>query len=81
MTNNLQGDQRVTESKHERFQRLAKKRAEKVAEELRKIGNLSSPNYQSEPEEVEKLFEYLQDRLNECRDRFRSIRRVKSLDF
>lgn len=54
----------------------------RVADELRKVGNLGSANYEYTPEEVERLFQYLEDRMAEARARFRRYgsRRVPPLD-
>ena len=41
--------------KHANFRRLAQARTEKVLEELRSLVNLSSPNYEFEDAEVERL--------------------------
>ena len=73
----------MTETKNEEFQRLAKKRAEKVAEELRKIGSLSSPIYKYEEDQVAHLFEYIQHRVQEARKKFTnpSSRSAPSLEF
>jgi hypothetical protein len=57
--------------KHANFRRLAQARTERVLEELRKLANLSSPNYEFEDTEVEKIFDTIQDGLEEARGRFR----------
>ncbi len=60
----------MREDRNERFRRLAKARAEKIADELRKIGNLASPNYEYSEEEVEKMFAYLTARMDDSRSKF-----------
>jgi hypothetical protein len=57
--------------KHSNFRRLAQARTESVLEALRKLSNLSSPNYEFEDSEVEKIFDAIQDGVEEARGRFR----------
>jgi len=73
----------MDETRNQRFRRLATKRAEKVADDLRKIGNLGSSNYEYSQEEIDRLFSYIEERMQEARSRFRtpSDRRVPSLEF
>ena len=75
-------EDKEVESRRERFRRLAKKRAEKLADELRKIGNLGSQNYEYSEEEVDKLFTYIQERVQDSRSKFNrfSKSRVPSLE-
>jgi hypothetical protein len=42
-----------------------------VLEALRKLSNLSSPNYEFEDAEVEKIFTAIEDGVEEARGRFR----------
>jgi hypothetical protein len=57
--------------KHKNFRRLAQARTESVLEALRKLSNLSSPNYEFEDDEVDKIFTVLQEGVDEARGRFR----------
>lgn len=62
--------ERKKESRNEKFRRLARVRVSKVSEDIRKLGNLSSPNYEYSEEEVARMFEYIQSRLDEAKARF-----------
>jgi hypothetical protein len=57
--------------KHDNFRRLAQARTESVLEALRKLSNLSSPNYEFEDSEVEKIFAAIEQGVEEARGRFR----------
>jgi len=57
--------------KHANFRRLAENRTEAILEALRKLSNLSSPNYEFEDQEVEIIFQTIEDAVNEARGRFR----------
>ena len=57
--------------KHANFRRLAQARTESVLDALRKIANLSSPNYEFEDAEVEKMFSAIEQGVEEARGRFR----------
>ena len=57
--------------KHANFRRLAEARTEKLLEGIRKLANLSSPNYEFEYAEVKKIFDTLQEGLEEAHGRFR----------
>jgi hypothetical protein len=57
--------------KHSNFLRLAQARTERVIEDLRKLTNLSSPNYEFEDDEVDKMFDTIQKSVEEARGRFR----------
>jgi|GEM_PF-6414177 len=67
--------------RHENFRRLAKKRANRVADELRKIGNLSSSNYKYEREEVEELFDFIKEQVEKNRKRFKTEGGVEEFQF
>ena len=58
------------ESKNEKFRRLAKRRAEIAADALRKLGNLSSPNYEYSGQEVDQLFRYIDTRVKAAKQEF-----------
>jgi len=57
--------------KHANFRRLAQARTEGVLEAVRKLSNLSSPNYEFEDAEVDKIFEAVEQAVEEARGRFR----------
>ena len=57
--------------KHANFRRLAQARTDSVLEALRKLANLSSPNYEFEDPEVEKIFSAIEDGVEEARGRFK----------
>jgi hypothetical protein len=61
----------VKSEKHDNFRRLAQGRTSQVLEALRKLSNLSSPNYEFEDSEVEKIFATIEDAVEEARGRFR----------
>lgn len=57
--------------KQQKFRRLAEKRTAKVLDEIRKIGNLSSPNYGYDYADVEKIFAAIADASQQTRGLFR----------
>jgi hypothetical protein len=57
--------------KHANFRRLAQARTESVREALRKLANLSSPNYEFTDAEVERIFSAIERGVDEARGRFR----------
>jgi hypothetical protein len=57
--------------KHANFRRLAQARTERVLEQLRKLANLSSPNYEFEDAEVDRVFQAIEEAVEEARGRFR----------
>jgi VIT1/CCC1 family predicted Fe2+/Mn2+ transporter len=57
--------------KHANFRRLAPARTDSVLEALRKLANLSSPNYEFADAEVEKIFSVIEESVEEARGRFR----------
>ena len=59
------------QEKHANFRRLAEARTERVLEEIRKVENLASPNYEFEEAEVEKIFDAIRERVEQARDSFR----------
>ena len=60
-----------TETKNERFRRLAESRGNRLIREIALLGNLANrKNYSYSEEEVERLFEPIQHELNEVRALF-----------
>lgn len=61
----------MTESKHDRFKRLAQSRGDRLIREIALLGNLSNrKNYDFNPEDVARLFSPIEEELRECRARF-----------
>ena len=59
------------ESRNEKFRRLAKVRVEKISDGLRKLGNLSSSNYEYGNDEVAAMFGFIRERLKETEAKFK----------
>ena len=60
-----------TETKNERFRRLAESRGNRLIREISLLGNLANQkNYSYSEEEVKRLFEPIQQELNEVRALF-----------
>ncbi len=59
-----------SESRHDKFKRLASQRVRNAIKKIELIGNLSSPGYESIPEDVEKIFATLQQTLDKAQSRF-----------
>ena len=69
----------TTEERIKRFQRLAARRTQRVLHRLDVLGNCSNKsNYVYSPEQVEKIFKTLRDKVNEIEMRFKA---KKSADF
>lgn len=63
---------KTTESKHERFVRLAEARTNKIIATLRLLGNCSSPAaYEYSTSEVNKVFRAIKDATEDAENRFR----------
>ena len=63
-----------SESKGERFTRLAERRATEIIVKLRLVGNLSDrKNYEYTEGQVKQLFEALEAELRQCKQRFKSL--------
>jgi hypothetical protein len=56
--------------KHANFRRLAEARTERVLEDIRKLENLASPNYEFEETEAEKIFDTIQEHVAKAHDSF-----------
>lgn len=59
------------ENKHEKFKRLATGRTNRILNNLRKLGNLSSPNYEYTDSEIEKIFSAIEKITSETRGKFK----------
>lgn len=61
----------MVETKHERFQRLAEKRGDKLIREIRILSNLSNrKNYEYTPKEVQNLFKPIEKELAKAKSLF-----------
>jgi hypothetical protein len=61
----------ATESRNERFRRLAATRGDRLIREISLLGNLANQkNYEYSPTEVQELFEPIENELNEVRALF-----------
>jgi hypothetical protein len=64
-------ESRVSESKNERFRRLASSRGARLLREIALLGNLANTkNYDYTPEEVEQLFAPIEEELRLTRQLF-----------
>ena len=68
MTNKMAGS--VRESPRQRFVRLANKRVVKAIKAIQLLGNLSSPAYQYDENDVIKIFEAIQTEVEQARSKF-----------
>lgn len=65
-----------TESKAEKFKRLAERRTEAVLEAVRKLANLANSGaYEYSPDQVDRIFKAIQERLLLAQRRFEAERR------
>jgi len=59
------------ENKHERFKRVAGKRASRILKDLQLLSNTGNRyEYSYEPEEVERIFETIEKQLRETKTHF-----------
>lgn len=64
----------MSESKREKFIRLAENRTNKALEMIRLIGNLSNTSvYDYSQKDVDKIFKVLENELNESKKQFEKI--------
>ena len=59
-----------TETKNEKFKRLATKRVQNATSKVELIGNLASPSYEYSAEEVEKILAALQESVDKVKAAF-----------
>ena len=69
------------ESKHDKFKRLATPRVTNAVKKIELIGNLSSSGYEYTPEEVEKIFNALQQTLDNTKARFSKSKKAETTEF
>lgn len=63
---------KLNSEKHLDFKRIAEDRAERFAKLMRLMTNLSSPNYEFNREDYEKLFNIIDKHVNWCREAFKT---------
>lgn len=72
----------TTETKNERFRRLAESRGNRLIREITLLGNLANrKNYSYSEEEIEKLFTPIQHELDEVRALFSTEPSSKKVSF
>jgi len=63
----------MTETKHDRFRRIAVRRVNDLLEQIRILGNCSNTTtYEYTSEETDKIFAELEKALRTCRGKFRA---------
>lgn len=68
----------MSESKHERFRRLAIARTNSVLEKLRLLGNLSSAiNYEYTDEEINKIFSEIEKMTRNTKAKFHLVKKAE----
>lgn len=70
-----------SESKHDKFKRLATQRVANALKKIELIGNLSSSGYEYTPEEVEKIFAAFQQTLEGTKNRFSKAKKEETGKF
>ena len=60
----------MSETREEKFKRLAEKRVNAALDKIRLIGNLASPQYAFNPEQIERIITALQAALAEVEEKF-----------
>jgi hypothetical protein len=63
-------EENVRESPRQKFVRLANKRVVKAIKAIQLLGNLSSPAYQYDENDVIKIFEAIQAEVEQARSKF-----------
>jgi len=61
------------ETKGQRFTRLAPARVEKVLDSIDNLEKLTERAYEHTPEQTEKIFSAISDKLKECLDKFNGV--------
>jgi hypothetical protein len=60
----------MSETKEEKFKRLAEKRVNVALDKIRLIGNLASPQYAFSPEKIEVIIAALRSAVTEIEEKF-----------
>lgn len=63
----------MKESKHDRFQRVAEARVNKIIKMMRLLGNCSGPVYEYTDDQVAQIFNALQTELDNAKERFTRV--------
>lgn len=63
-------EESAAESKSEKFKRLSGVRIRNAAKAINSLGNLATSAYEYTPEDVEKMFSYLQKQLDEVKTKY-----------
>jgi len=68
----------MSESRKERFQRLATKRVTRILNDIRLLGNLSNrSSYDYSDDEIQKIFTAIESASKHAKSKFTYIKRVK----
>ena len=70
-----------TETKHDKFKRLATQRVTNALKKIELIGNLATSSYEYSAEEVEKIFTSLQQTLDSTKGRFSKSKKEDTAKF
>lgn len=71
-----------TESKSDKFKRLASARGDRVIRELGLLSNLANEsNYEYTDQEVQKMFSVIEAELRECKARFTTRSKRRRVEF
>jgi len=68
-----------TETKADKFKRLAEKRVNVALDKIRLIGNLASPQYKSDTEAIEKIEQTLYNAVETAMAEFRKTAKTKTV--
>lgn len=60
----------MSETKEDKFKRLAEKRVNVALDKIRLVGNLASPQYAFNAEQIERIFTTLQSAITEIKEKF-----------
>ena len=71
----------MSETKHERFKRLAAQRTNGVLDRLRVLGNCSNPaSYEYHEDDIKKIFNSIEQELQSVKSKFKNSK-SKKLEF
>jgi len=59
-----------SETKHDKFKRIATRRVRDIIKKIENIGKLSAPVYEYSEEEIEKIFASIQETLDNAKNKF-----------
>ncbi len=76
-TVNKRQERKMEETRHERFQRIAESRTNRIIDQLRLLGNCSNrSNYEYSEDEVKKIFSAIESEIRAQKSRFASVSRT-----